>query len=497
MSSNPGLPDENEFPKNPVIEDRDDVKAFLTMGGQVEWANRVYDYMHESDRQSGALSKSPSEAASAADVLSAPVVVSPLAVCALEPPVLMEHAHVLATTQEVTSSDQSPAIPHISEPADVEQVFTPALPNVSQAATTSSNQLSKLPCGFHDPVTSRPPRTRKRGVRAARRTVNPAPRPGEGPAFSLNTTAAAPPLGSLQPSNVPPLPLTKSEASSSSAKLEDRVDVSSSGNMGGSCKPNGKGKAVARSAVRAEQAKPYARRRQTACPRKFGASSKKQGYNSSTRIPEGFTVEWLEKRSPKNVWTWDGVPIPESLAPSEIWPYLRRVLRVKSLGSHCRWGVCKETSTGQMSRHVEGTHLRCRYLCHGCRRLSRRTDMWRKMVHTSGCVVDAFHRGLTDAVPDWVIQAATDWEAKKETGMPVPDEEAEEQMEEDTDGEMEDGEERKTEEEAEVPNNAYDGVAHAVWGQSAQPGADEPGSSTEEEEYGYDHESTSDSDFDA
>ncbi|KAI0771708.1 hypothetical protein BD413DRAFT_613198 [Trametes elegans] len=145
----------------------------------------------------------------------------------------------------------------------------------------------------------------------------------------------------------------------------------------------GKGKTAARGRYR-----PYA----TLRPATLTLRVRQRRY-STDNPPEGWRILWGEHDA---TWRWNGRPIPASWAPPDIWEKLRAQFRVHGR-SPCGWEGCTFNAGGQsyeLRKHVVGVHVGCGAQCRGCGRTLSRWDNWStaRSGHWEGCPTDAFHR---------------------------------------------------------------------------------------------------------
>ncbi|OJT10601.1 hypothetical protein TRAPUB_12900 [Trametes pubescens] len=240
-------------------------------------------------------------------------------------------------------------------------------------------------------------------------------------AFSLSATARKN-VRAGHPSALHPH--ANAEASSSSVKIEPDLDDEATSARTSQAGPSRtKGKSVARHA-------PYTKPRNTATATPPPATGGRGRY-SPANPPPGWAVHYKESWTPK--WTWNGDGIPKEWNPHDVWERLKKKYNL-ARQKPCGWWDCRKDATFELRKHVLGVHLGCTYKCRGCGYVyNNRYDNWgsrpAKGVHEAGCPTDAFGRGeitpraLEEALAEIAEQALTE-EAAEEADMASEDEDA-------------------------------------------------------------------------
>ncbi|KAI0640563.1 hypothetical protein C8Q79DRAFT_1015094 [Trametes meyenii] len=122
----------------------------------------------------------------------------------------------------------------------------------------------------------------------------------------------------------------------------------------------------------------------------LGSQRKKTRAGVSPQCPpKGFVTEWATRDAK---WVWDGKALPKFWTADTVWDRLN-ALGVHATNAECRWKGCPlggKKLVG-LKRHIEGVHLECKFRCTGCGLLSPRYDMWKRTKHELGCPVAPLH----------------------------------------------------------------------------------------------------------
>ncbi|KAI9059040.1 hypothetical protein FKP32DRAFT_1761276 [Trametes sanguinea] len=327
-----------------------------------------------------------------------------------------------------------PDLPTHVDPALLQHA-SDAGPSGAPTATSSSSSRSHS-------STTRSTRSRRGASSSTTRFA-----PGEGPAFSLEPSA--PPAQYSLPSS----------------------------------------QSIVRSSTRrARRATPYARADPSPTPSDASAPSlpqrRRRGPRDAEALPEGIVQEW-RRASEQGTWTWDGEPIPAWVRADQFWDYLltergvtsswgtrdccfegceeyEKRKRVESKGSNRKpWKILGPAG---IKRHLEGMHLGRTAVCKGCNK-SKRWDRWTSIGHIPDCPVKRRMGGVEDPLPTQQLGALPEVEAEAE---------------------MEDVEEVKEDEVKKEVKKEQQSAAELYFYGWVEPGADEPGSSSEEGDGGSD-----------
>ncbi|KAI0352507.1 hypothetical protein OH77DRAFT_793250 [Trametes cingulata] len=296
---------------------------------------------------------------------------------------------------------------------------------VNKSTAKRAAQDTQAPPFGEDPTPSRPRKTKASARMTSRRIPHIAP--GSGEQFSLTgvfghapAPPPAPPLAS--PAAVQDVPQPRALPSTvKTEQVESRVPDRAT-------TPRDKGKGVIRSkaSTRSARAKPYSH--DPPPVRRNIMGKKKDGVNP-TNPPPGYELVCCKRRGQED-WTWDGQPLPSTWEPWNVWDNLREIYEdVASTKAPCRWRGCegKNRGTSGLKRHIEGTHLKLKFRCTGCRSLTNRYDNWSKMKHKPGCSVAA---AVPQSAGKGEVQQAQREEREEEqpgdAGTPNPEEDEEE-----------------------------------------------------------------------
>ncbi|KAI0637550.1 hypothetical protein C8Q77DRAFT_1070087 [Trametes polyzona] len=372
---------QNDRHNDAHLRDSKEVSGFFTLGGQVEWAARVYRHLER--RESAVEPVREQETGQEEDKTTLQTNMDELMNSFLQPtvwppsPELAREDPPLAHTVDPMTTIPRPGLPTeptMSLPTDVSSAaFTP-----TQITTTFKGmQTRSIPVS--------PPST-------SAATYHP-----DAIALAITHTALS---ARTEQANA--------EASSSRTRhLEAFESSTASGSSTATAGPSrDKGKAIARSTARKERAKPYVvphgpgkavAREGSVSSHASADGSRKKGNYSPKQPPEGFVTVWTERDAS---WRWAGEPIDPTWAPEDVWVNLKGRYGLTG-NSLCRWEGCSAAATGRtpdLRKHVLGVHLRCGCRCIGCDCLEGRFDNWRRTLnspsgHKVDCPTKAFHEG--------------------------------------------------------------------------------------------------------
>ncbi|KAL1939677.1 hypothetical protein VTO73DRAFT_9710 [Trametes versicolor] len=393
-------------------DDSEDVRNFLTMGGQVSWAVHAYRYL-DATRSGGPSQELPQvveDAATANDdaIFDAYMHMDALVeewhdtTASVSPPVTMDQSAQPSPISESTPRgpreasivvDYQPAFVPVSE-MHAAQVAQASQHTSTVQAHSDATSLSRASYGTTPhtrtlsgtQVTAEPSHATVASTNDPNDAATlPAYKCTPDGAFSMSAETRK---YVRERASHAPQPQANAGASSSSVKVEDIDDAEAFGTLASQAGPSrtrAKGKSVARHA-------PY---KPPTAPAPAAPLTTGSRYNPNNPPPgwaPHYTASWMA------TWTWDGDKIPEEWGLHDLWGQLKA--KYNLCGSKpCGWKGCAKGPTIELRKHVLGVHLGCTYKCRGCKYVyTDRFDNWRcrppaEGVHGAGCLTAKFWRG--------------------------------------------------------------------------------------------------------